>query len=137
MRVSINICSIFHFPPSCFRSWTGPLYGGVLTQLGGLTHLCEISTYLKNFYKNMCSYEKWASLSWGISIDFFPGFHLGEMNIFHMNTHGLASLAKWGRVFCNEHVYILFSNSFQIWFQHGCYKYHHDHSWENNKRQPL
>ena len=96
----------FYFPPSRFRSCS---YGGGQAQLGGLAYLCEISTPLTNSYKNiMCL---WANPSkW--DLHFFPESHLDQMNIFHMNTHGWASLANWDRVFCNGHVYISFWNSF-------------------------
>ena len=31
-----------------------------------------------------------------------PGFHLGEINIFHMNTCRWASSARWDGGFCNQ-----------------------------------
>ena len=32
----------------------------------------------------------------------FAESHLGELNIFHMNTRSWASLARWDRVFFNQ-----------------------------------
>ena len=40
----------------------GSSYGGELVRFDRLAHLSEISSSLRNSYKNiMCSYEKWAS----------------------------------------------------------------------------
>ena len=63
----------------------------------------------------------------GISIDFSripPKWD----EYFSYEHAGWASQAKWDRVFCNAHVYILFWNSFPIRFQHDYYEYHHEHS---------
>ena len=47
----------------CLKILRGCSYGGELARLGRLAHLGEISTSLRNSYKNIiCSYEKWDSL---------------------------------------------------------------------------
>ena len=105
MRVTANICSVFHFPPPHFR---GDSYGGGLAQLDGLGHLCQISSSLRNSYKNiMCSYEKWASPPrWVLNL-FLLESHIDGMKMFRMNTRRWAIPARWDRFFCNAHIYVL------------------------------
>ena len=74
-----------------------------MARFGGLARLGGISPSLRNSYENINVFILEVSQHAQVGPHLIsPGFHLGEMKIFHMNRRKWASPARWDRVFLNR-----------------------------------